>query len=313
VIERSLRRDRDPDSRPAAVTIGVFDGVHRGHQRLLGATVEAARADAGLAVAVTFTPHPRAVLNPQDAPPELTTLGEKRELLAALGIERIVVLPFTREVSLWTAEEFCERLLAGFAVRHLIAGPSFALGHDRRGDIAFLRAFGAEHGFDVLEVGPVVEDGNRISSTRVRSAVVSGRVDEAARLLGRPYFVDGPVEHGEKVGRRLGFPTANVGIEPGKCLPALGIYASWLRVRGCWHQAASSIGYRPTFRGERLTVEAHILDFDDDIYDEPVRLAFTDRLREERMYPDEASLIVQMHADVSQTRRRLEGSAPPEV
>jgi riboflavin kinase/FMN adenylyltransferase len=311
VIEHSLPRERGPDPRPAAVTVGVFDGVHRGHRQLIAATVGAAREISGMAVAVTFAPHPRAVLDPPNAPPEITTLAEKHELLAEEGIDRIVVVPFTREVSQWSAERFCRRLLEGFDVRRLLVGPGFALGHDRQGDTAYLRRFGAAHGFAVVEVQPISEDGVRVSSTRIRSALVSGDVAGAAHLLGRAYTVDGIVERGNGVGRRLGFPTANLSVEAGKCLPALGIYASWLRVRGRWHPAATSVGYRPTFGGDRLTVEAHILDFDADIYDEWVRLAFSDRLREERMYADEASLIAQMHRDIAQTRRRLSGLSPP--
>jgi riboflavin kinase/FMN adenylyltransferase len=214
-------------------------------------------------------------------------------------------------VSQWSAERFCERLLDRFDLRHLVVGAGFALGRARRGDIAFLRGFGAAHGFTVETVDPVTEDGETISSTRVRSALVSGDVETAARLLGHPYFLDGTVEHGDRVGWRLGFPTANVGVEPGKCLPEMGIYSTWIRARGDWLPAASSIGYRPTFGGDRLTVEAHLLDFEGDLYGERVRLAFLHRLREERWYPDEAALIAQMRLDVAETRRLLEKAAPP--
>jgi len=310
-LEHSLAPNRGPSPAPAACTIGVFDGVHRGHQRLLAATVAAARELGGIAGAVTFEPHPRAVLDPANVPPELTTLDEKRERLMAAGIDRVVVVNFTREVSEWTAERFCARLLERFDLRRLVVGPGFALGRDRRGDIDFLRRFGAEHGFTVDTVPAVTEDGEAISSTRIRSALVSGDVELAAGLLGHPYFLDGTVERGNRVGWRLGFPTANLGVEPGKCLPELGIYSTWIRVRGEWRVAASSIGYRPTFGGDRLTVEAHLLDFDAEIYGERVRLAFVRRLREERWYPDEAALIAQMRLDVSETRRLLDTAEPP--
>ncbi|MGD0370449.1 MAG: bifunctional riboflavin kinase/FAD synthetase [Candidatus Dormibacteria bacterium] len=310
-LEHSLAPNRGPSPAPAACTIGVFDGVHRGHQRLLAATVAAARELGGIAGAVTFEPHPRAVLDPANVPPELTTLDEKRERLMAAGIDRVVVVNFTREVSEWTAERFCARLLDRFDLRRLVVGPGFALGRDRRGDIDFLRRFGAEHGFTVDTVPAVTEEGEAISSTRIRSALVSGDVEMAAGLLGHPYFLDGTVERGDRVGWRLGFPTANLGVEPGKCLPELGIYSTWVRVRGEWRVAASSIGYRPTFGGDRLTVEAHLLDFDADIYGERVRLAFVHRLREERWYPDEAALIAQMRLDVAETRRLLGAQEPP--
>jgi riboflavin kinase/FMN adenylyltransferase len=310
-LEHSLGPERGPSPPPAACTIGVFDGVHRGHQQLLARTVAAARGIGGIAVAVTFEPHPSAVLDPGNVPPELTTLDEKRERLLAAGIDRLVVVNFTREVSQWSAESFCERLIDRFDLRHLVVGAGFALGRARRGDVAFLRGFGAEHGFTVETVDSVEEDGKTISSTRVRSALVSGDVETAARLLGHPYFLDGTVEHGDRVGWRLGFPTANVGVEPGKCLPEMGIYSSWIRARGEWLPAASSIGYRPTFGGDRLTVEAHVLDFDGDLYGERVRLAFLHRLREERWYPDEAALIAQMRLDVAETREALREAAPP--
>jgi len=312
MLEHFLGPDRGLSPAPAACTIGVFDGVHRGHLRLLAATVAAAREIGGIAVAVTFEPHPRAVLDPANAPPELTTLDEKRERLIAAGIDRVVVVNFTREVSQWTAEHFCDRLLDRFDLRRLVVGPGFALGHGRRGDVDFLRRFGADHGFSVDTVDAETDTDEPISSTRIREAVVSGDVETAAHLLGHPYFLDGTVERGNRVGTRLGFPTANLGVEPGKCLPELGIYATWFRLGDGWMAAASSIGYRPTFGGDRLTVEAHILDFDADIYGERARLAFTHRLREERWYPDEASLIAQMREDVVQTRRILEPAALPD-
>ena len=231
-LEHSLGPERGPSPPPVACTIGVFDGVHRGHAQLLARTVAAAQEIGGIAVAVTFEPHPSAVLDPGNVPPQLTTLDEKRERLIAAGIDRVVVVNFTREVSQWSAERFCERLLDRFDLRRLVVGAGFALGRQRRGDVEFLRRFGAAHGFTVETVEPVTEDGETISSTRVRSALVSGDVETAARLLGHPYFLDGTVEHGDRVGLRLGFPTANVGVEPGKCLPEMGIYSSWIRARG---------------------------------------------------------------------------------
>jgi riboflavin kinase/FMN adenylyltransferase len=304
-LEHSLAPDRGPSPAPVACTIGVFDGVHRGHQRLLAATVAAARELGGIAAAVTFEPHPRAVLDPANVPPELTTLDEKRERLMAAGMDRVVVVNFTREVSEWSAERFCARLLDRFDLQRLVVGPGFAMGRDRRGDVDFLRRFGAEHGFSVDTVAAVTEEGEPISSTRIRSALVSGDVELAAGLLGHPYFLDGTVERGDRIGWRLGFPTANLGVEPGKCLPELGIYSTWIRVRGEWRVAASSIGYRPTFGGDRLTVEAHLLDFDGDLYGEPARLSFVHRLRDEQAFDSVDALVAQMGRDVDRTRELL--------
>jgi riboflavin kinase/FMN adenylyltransferase len=310
-LEHSLGPVRGPAPPPTACTIGVFDGVHRGHRRLLAATTAAAREIGGIAVAVTFEPHPRAVLDPANVPPELTTLDEKRERLTAAGVDRVVVVNFTREVSQWSAEVFCERLLDRFDLRRLVVGPGFALGRDRQGDVDYLRRLGTGRGFSVETVEAETEDGEPISSTRIRSLLVSGAVEDAANLLGHPYFLDGTVERGERVGWRLGFPTANLGVEPGKCLPELGIYATWVRIQDRWLPAASSIGYRPTFGGDRLTLEAHLLDFDGDLYGQRVRLAFVRRLREERWYPDEAALIDQMRLDVIETRALLGKAEPP--
>jgi riboflavin kinase / FMN adenylyltransferase len=304
-------RDDTAEPRPAVLTIGNFDGVHRGHRVLLDALLENARACAGEAVVMTFDPHPRCVLDPDNCPLQLTTLDEKRELIALAGVDRLVVLEFTRTLSRWSAEHFCEQLLASFPLARLMVGHDFALGHKRQGDIPFLRGFGASHGFDVVTVDALQERGEVISSSRVRAALLSGELERANRGLGHAYFIDAWVEHGEKVGRRIGFPTANLAITPGKCLPARGVYAMWLKLRGEWHMAATNVGYRPTFGGDRLTVEAFLLDFDGDIYRERVRAAFVARLRDERRYPDAETLAAQIARDVEQTRRILQRTPAP--
>jgi riboflavin kinase/FMN adenylyltransferase len=305
-------RSATAEQRPVALTIGNFDGVHRGHRRLLDALLHNARDCGGESVVLTFEPHPRCVLDPDNCPQQITTLDEKRDLLAAAGVDRLVVLEFTRTLSRWSAEHFCEQLLASFELSRLVVGHDFALGHKRQGDIAFLRDFGAGHGFEVITVGALEERGEVISSSRVRSALLSGELERANRYLGYPFLLDAWVEHGEKVGRRLGFPTANLAITPGKCLPARGVYAMWLRVQDEWHMAATNVGYRPTFGGDRLTVEAYLLDFSADLYRQRVRAAFVARLREERRYPDAESLAAQIARDVEQTRRILARKAVPE-
>ena len=219
-LEHSLGPARDRSRPPAVCSVGVFDGVHRGHQRLLSATVAVARELGAVAAVVTFEPHPRAVLDAASAPPELTTLDEKRERLAALGVDIVVVVNFTREVSEWSAEQFCLRLYERFELWRLVVGPGFALGHDRHGDADYLRGFGAGHGFDVVEVEPVTEGGRPISSSRVRAALLSGEVEEAGRLLGAPYFMDGTVERGSAVGRRLGSRPPTWGWPPASACPS---------------------------------------------------------------------------------------------
>ena len=308
-FEHNLPLQRDPG--PVCLTIGNFDGVHLGHRALLDHLGAAATREGAQRALITFDPHPLCVLRPDRCPPALTTLAEKRSRLSDLGVERMVVVHFTTEVSAWPAEYFCERLLQAFDLRTLVVGHDFALGHGRQGTVDFLRGYGAEHGFDVEVVDAVVDDSERVSSSRVRAAVQRGDVETARRLCGYPYFIDGHVEHGDRIGTRIGFPTANIAVPAGKCLPARGVYATWMRVKGGWHAAATNVGYRPTFGGDTLRVEAYLLDFDADIYHHATRLAFVSRLRDELTYTDHQALIDQIGADVEETRRRLAGVQPP--
>lgn len=291
------------DERPVSLTIGNFDGVHRGHRALVDTLVADARGHDGEAVVLTFDPHPRCVLDPDNCPQQLTTLDEKRELLAAAGVDRLVVLEFTRTLSRWSAEHFCEQLLASFTLSRLVVGHDFALGHKRQGDIAFLRAFGAERGFDVMTVDALQERGEVVSSSLVRSALLSGDAARANRYLGHEYFLDGWVEHG--------LATLHPSITPGKCLPARGVYATWVKLREEWAMGATNVGYGPTFGGRRLSVEAQLLDVEGEIDREAVRVAFIHRLREERNFPDAEALRAQIAADVEQARRVLARHGEP--
>jgi riboflavin kinase/FMN adenylyltransferase len=295
------------------LTIGNFDGVHLGHVALLEEVDSVARRVDAQSALLTFDPHPRCVLDPPHCPQSLTTVEEKQRLLDARGLDRLIVLGFTREVSAWGAEQFCDMLVEAFDVRALVVGHDFALGHKRQGDVAFLRDYGERHGFAVEQVGAVSAGDEVVSSSRVRTLVTEGDVSQAAALLGRPYFMDATVEHGEEVGRHLGFPTANLSITADKCLPASGVYAMWVRVGDNWHPAATNVGYRPTFGGDRLTVEAFLLDFSGDLYGREVRAAFMERLREERTYASVDELVVQIGRDVEQVRSLLAGAAPPVV
>jgi riboflavin kinase / FMN adenylyltransferase len=309
-VDSGLGRRQDGDA-PVVLTIGSFDGVHRGHTALLDAAGGAARQSGAETALLTFDPHPRCVLDPPRCPRSLTTLAEKRSLLAARSLDRMVVLAFNREVSGWGAEQFCDLLLAAFDIRVLLVGHDFALGHKRQGDVAFLREYGRRHGFEVEQVGAVTVGEEAVSSSLIRSALGEGDVSRAAELLGRPFFMDATVEHGEEVGRHLGFPTANLSIAADKCLPAPGVYAMWVRVDGAWRAAATNVGYRPTFGGDRLTVEAYLLDFSGDLYDREVRAVFVERLREERAYPSVDELVTQIGRDVADVRSLLEAAAQP--
>jgi riboflavin kinase / FMN adenylyltransferase len=302
---------RSPEDRAASLTIGNFDGVHRGHRALLDALVSDARGRNGEAVVLTFDPHPRCVLDPDNCPQQITTLDEKRDLLAALGVERLVVLEFTRELSQWTAEQFCERLLGAFPLARMVVGHDFALGNRRRGDIPFLRQFGAAHGFDVVTVDAFEDGGEVVSSSLVRAALLGGDLPRAAALLGRPYFVDAWVEHSDSVDRSSGHPSAHLGITPGKCLPARGIYATWLKVHGQWRAAATNVGYGPTFGHDRLAVEALLLDYQGDLYRQKVRAAFVERLRDERRFTAIGELTAQIAGDVERARAALAAAGEP--
>jgi len=302
---------RSDGAAPVALTIGSFDGLHLGHVRLLEETVRAAHDIGGESVVVTFEPNPRCVVDPGNCPQSLTTLDEKQDVIAAHGIDRLVVVEFTREFGESTADTFCGLLAESFALRALVVGEYFALGHHRQGDVPFLKEWGSNAGVAVTVVEPVLVGNIMVSSTLVRRALVAGELARANELLGHRYFIDAPVEHGDRVGTALGYPTANLGIGAGKCLPQQGIYATWLRVGSTWHMAATSIGFRPTFGGDHLTVEAFVLDFEGDLYERPVRAAFVGRLREERTYRDVASLSAQIAIDVEDTRRVLERAPHP--
>lgn len=301
----------EPDPRPASVTIGSYDGVHRGHRALLRRLTAEARSRGTQAVVITFDPHPRCVVGPDGCPALLTSVAERTTLLRAAGADRVVTLPFTPELSRWSAEAFSAALLASFELRCLVVGPGFALGRNRVGDLPFLRSFGAGHGFDVVAVPPLRRAGLPVSSSRIRQALVEGRVGEAKHLLGRPYALGGTVVRGRGVGGRLRFPTANLAPDPGRCVPAGGVYAGWLEIGGAWRQAAASIGTRPTFGTGPETVEAFVLDFAGDLYGARTRLAFARRLRGERRFESEASLTAAIQRDVERVRRALDVAPEP--
>ena len=290
---------------PSHATIGSFDGIHRGHLALLKPLIAGARAAGAASVLVTFEPHPRCVLDPDHCPPNLTTLDEKAWLLDQLGLDHLVVIPFTPQVAALSPPAFMQRLLRGMQLRQIVIGEDFRFGHGRRGDPAFLRRFGTRHGFTV-QVGPTLTRGRApVSSSRIRRLVLLGQVRAAAQLLGRDYFMRSAVEHGVERGRQLGFPTANLRIAPNKLLPATGIYAARVDVDERSYAGALSLGFRPTFGGNSLTVEVFVLDFDGDLYDTILTVWFVQRLRAEKRYASVPALQQQMARDVENTRRIL--------
>ena len=290
---------------PSHATIGSFDGIHRGHQALLKALIAGARAAGAASVLVTFEPHPRCVIDPDHCPPNLTTLEEKTWLLDQLGLDHIVVIPFTPQIAALSAAAFMERLLRGMELRRMVVGQNHRFGHGQRGDPAFLRRLGARHGFS-LDVAPTLLRGREpVSSSRIRRLVLLGQVRAAAQLLGRDYFIRSTVEHGAKRGRQLGFPTANLQIAPNKLLPANGIYVARVDLEGATYAGALSVGFRPTFGGNSVTVEVFILDFDADIYGRLLTAWFVQRLRGEKRFASVPALQQQMARDVENARRIL--------
>ncbi|MEN8375739.1 MAG: bifunctional riboflavin kinase/FAD synthetase [Gemmatimonadota bacterium] len=290
----------------AVVTVGAFDGIHVGHRALIAATVEEARRRRLPAVVVTFATHPAAVLRPERAPALLTTREEKLEAIASLGADRVVFVPFSRAVADLTAREFVSHVLVDrLDTRHLIIGHDHALGRDRVGDAAMLRELGAELGFDVTVVEPVRASGGRVSSSRIREALAAGEVRAAQTLLGRPYWLTGEVVRGEGRGRELGVPTANMGIDAGKLLPAAGIYA--VRVwDGGPHDGVLHVGPRPVFDDARTSVEVHLLGFSGDLYGRRLRLELIDRVRGVRDFDSVDDLVAAMHQDVLDAKAALE-------
>jgi len=293
---------------PSHATIGTFDGVHRGHQALLKTLVAGARSAGAASVLITFEPHPRCVLDPDHCPPNLTTLDEKTWLLDQMGLDHVVVIPFTPQIGALSAAAFMQRLLRGMEIRRMVVGENHRFGHGQRGDSAFLRRFGARHGFTV-EVAPTVLRGREpISSSRIRRLVLLGQVRAAAQLLGRDYAIRSIVEHGAKRGRQLGFPTANLRIAPNKLIPPNAIYASRVDIDGQTYGGATSIGFRPTFGGSTLTVEAFVLDFDGDLYERLITVWLVQRLRAEKRFASVPALQEQMARDVENARRILSHS-----
>lgn len=291
--------------RPTYVAIGSFDGVHRGHQALLRAMVERARSDGVRTAALTFFPHPRRVL--QTLPPRfyLTTLEDRVRLLADEGIDLIITHPFDDEVRQIRAANFVDQLLAALDMKQLWGG-NFALGYQREGNIPFLRRQGEEKGFTVETIDALVTwNGTPVSSRRIRAALEAGDMDEVNGCLGRRYSVRGHVVKGDQRGRTIGFPTANLSLWDELLLPGNGVYATYAWVEGRRLAAATNVGVRPTVDGLTLTVEAHLLDFDADIYGEEVRLEFVGRIRPEMKFAGLDALKAQILADVETVRHDL--------
>ncbi|MFQ5400998.1 MAG: bifunctional riboflavin kinase/FAD synthetase [Anaerolineae bacterium] len=290
---------------PTYLAVGSFDGVHRGHQVLLQRMVAAARADGARAAVLTFFPHPKRVLKNLRGRYYITSLEDRVALLAAQGINLVITHAFNDEVRRTRAADFMAQLRHSLDMRQLWGG-NFALGYQREGDVPFLRRLGEEMGYSVQLVEAMVEEGEElVSSSRVRRCLSAGDIAQLNGCLGRPYHLTGTVVKGDQRGRTIGFPTANLQLWEELILPANGVYATYAWVRERRFLAATNVGVRPTVDGREVMVEAHLLDFDGDLYGETLRLEFVARIRSEKKFSDLDALQAQIQADVAEIKQRL--------
>ncbi len=289
--------------RATAVTIGKFDGVHRGHQHLIQSLLRAAKDRQLASVVITLHPNPLVVLRPDTPVTYLCALEERLTLLQSLGVDQVGTLSFTPELSQLSAREFVSLLIDELRMKLLFVGPDLALGRRREGDTSVLCALGATLGFELVVAEPLQEDQRKVGSSAVRQALAAGEMEEVSHLLGRPYGLAGPVVQGDKRGRTLGFPTANVAVPRSLALPAFGVYVTRALAGGQSYLASTNIGIRPTFDdGDQLTVEAYLLDFEGDLYGHDLRLEVLHRLRGEARFNSLAALKEAIARDVAATR-----------
>ncbi len=293
----------------SAVTIGVFDGVHRGHRHLLSSLRREAGRTARASVVVTFRNHPASVIRPGFKPRFLTTVEERLRLIKDTGIDIVAPVTFGLEFSKIRAREFAALLQERMRMKQLVVGPDFAMGHRREGDVSMLASLGEEMGFSVAVVEPFIgDDGEVIKSTLARAALSRGDIARVSNLLGRPFGLSGTVVKGRGRGGPMGFPTANLEVAEAIAAPGNGIYATWAHVGEDRYMAATSIGVRPTFKEGDHTVEAYLMDFEGDLYGRDIRLEFMDRLRDELGFDSVEALQEQIDKDVHRTRAVLEAS-----
>lgn len=291
------------DERGSAVTIGNFDGVHLGHREILRRLVGKARREKLRATVVTFNPHPLRILRPNDAPALLATLDQRLAMLETCGLDAALVLPFDAELARLSAREFVEQIIVRtLRARTILVGNNFRFGHRGAGDVALLRQFGQEFGFEVECIDPVVCRGEVVSSTAIRRAVSEGRLIDAGRFLGRPYSLAGEIQPGTGQGRRFVVPTLNLRTAQ-ELLPKTGVYATEVSVNGRKYRAATNVGMRPTFDGKALTVESFLFDFDEQIASGPMEVCFWARLRDEMKFPGPEALRGQIEIDAGRAKR----------
>jgi riboflavin kinase/FMN adenylyltransferase len=285
------------------LALGNFDGLHRGHLKIIERVRRAAAEHGGTAMAMTFDPHPPRVVRPDKAPPLLMTKAQRLDALHAAGIRCVAVVRFTHDLSMWDPETFVRTVLVEWLrVSEVWVGANFLFGHGRSGNFSVMRTLGQRFGFRADKIDPVRYKDFVVSSTRIRRLIAEARVDEAGALLGHPYYIDGTVVEGRRRGRELGFPTANLHTE-NELLPPFGVYATTATIDGAVHAGITNIGVRPTFGETAVTVETHLLRFAGDVYGKRVRLGFVQRLRDERRFEDVDALRAQVEADCMRANR----------
>jgi riboflavin kinase/FMN adenylyltransferase len=294
-------------ARPTVLTLGVFDGLHLGHQLIMSTVVERAHATGAVPTVITFDPHPRAVLHPESAPPLLQTFDQKIEAFSVLGIEQAIVIPFTKAFSAIRAEDFlCEVVGERLQAKEVYLGRGFAFGHDREGNIELLKKVSPQLGFRAEEVPEVRLRGQRISSSRIRQLLSEGRVNLARRMLGRPYGVEGRVVRGAERGRVLGFPTANLHPQ-NRVIPRSGVYVTATLIEGLWRRSVTNVGTRPTFESDaEPSIETYVINWGGDLYGDVVRVRFLHRLREEQKFSSVDELKTQIAQDLSRANNYFE-------
>ena len=294
----------------SAVTIGNFDGVHRGHREIFRKVCHYASLDSSDSVVITFDPHPLELLNPENPPLLITTLAQKQELIAESGLDILIVIPFSMNFSRISAEDFLRRVLIySLGVSSLVIGHDYAFGRNREGNEQFVRTFSEKSGFAVDSIDPVGDGGLIFSSSEVRRLVLSGDVISATRILGRCHRISGQVVHGREIGRSIGFPTANI-VTENRLIPADGVYAVWVEAFGELHMGACSIGNNPTFPGGERSIEVFLFDFDGVLYGHKIVVHFAGRLRDLARFKDAAALSCQIAADVEAARKILSSGLP---
>jgi riboflavin kinase/FMN adenylyltransferase len=286
------------------LAIGFFDGVHLGHQQILRQTIADARQHDGIALVLTFDQHPATIVAPEKVPPLIYSLPQKLRAIESLGVENILLIRFDKKFSERSGEQFIRGLAQGLGkVRSICVGANFVFGHKRSGNVALLKKLGAELDFSVHGLSALSLDGQRVSSTRVREAIRKGDFDDASQMLGRPYAISGKVAMGDKIGRTLGFPTANLEAG-GLALPPNGVYAALTKVDGTLYRVALNIGVRPTVAaGKQLRVEAHLLDFQGELYGKELEIEIGEKLRDEKKFGSVEELREQIARDVAAVRR----------